>query len=112
MTQPLFRLRNVFSRLQTTASSTSERSKRMSSQTNDLHKKTKKKPPSSVKTDISSRSRKKKSAVITYTALLSHVSIDFLRKIQLTTTALKDGIHYYDVFNGTEAVVNLYSVRQ
>jgi hypothetical protein len=112
MAQPLSRLKSVFYRLQTTAAaaSTLERSKRLSSQSNDLHKK-KKRPPSFIKADnsssSSSRSRKKKSAVITYTALLSHVSNDFLRKMQLTTVALKDGIQYYDVFNGAEAVVTV-----
>lgn len=85
----------------------------MPSPNKDLHKKKKSAP--SIKTDIKSsssgRSRKKKSAAMTYTALLSHVSSDFLRKIQLTTIALKDGIQYYDVFNGAEAVVTFFRLR-
>lgn len=80
--QPLSKLKSVFSRLHQneTILTTNHCS-------HDLKKKKKK-----------SSSGK---AGIMYTALLSHVSKDFLKKIQLSTVG-----EYHDVFNGTIAVVS------
>ncbi|KAI8066976.1 uncharacterized protein B0P05DRAFT_553060 [Gilbertella persicaria] len=90
MSQPLFRLKNVFSRLQTTNNNCDTR-KRTSIYSQELRKRKNK------WTD------KKKSATV-YTALLSHVSSEFLKRIQLSAIAFKDGIQYHDVFSGSVAV--------
>lgn len=52
------------------------------------------------------KSRKKKAVANIYTALLSHVSGEFLKRMQISTIAFKDGIQYHDVFHGIEAVVS------
>lgn len=57
------------------------------------------------------KSRKKKAAANIYTALLSHVSGEFLKRMQISTIAFKDGIQYHDVFHGIEAVVSDKKIR-
>ncbi|KAL9538473.1 hypothetical protein MBANPS3_010907 [Mucor bainieri] len=116
MSQPLSRLRNVFSRLQTNTASvnpnttsntikpSTSTSKRMSMQVMEAKKK--KRISTSIKGGAASddKSRKKKTAANIYTALLSHVSREFLKRMQVLTIAFKDGIQYHDVFHGIEAV--------
>ncbi|KAK4516002.1 uncharacterized protein ATC70_010963 [Mucor velutinosus] len=114
MSQPLSRLRNVFSRLQTNtvnvnpnnASSTikpsTSTSKRMPMQVMEAKKK--KRISTAIKGGTSDNKSKKKSVANIYTALLSHVSREFLKRMQISTIAFKDGIQYHDVFHGIEAV--------
>lgn len=115
MSQPLSRLRNVFSRLQTNTASVNPNNspnavkpststpKRMSMQA--IEAKKKKRMSTSLKS-ADDKSRKKKTAANIYTALLSHVSKEFLKRMQISTIAFKDGIQYHDVFHGAEAVVS------
>ncbi|KAL7319293.1 RHO1 GDP-GTP exchange protein 2, variant 3 [Mucor circinelloides] len=115
MSQPLSRLRNVFSRLQTNTASvnpnntpntikpSTSTSKRMSMQVMEAKKK--KRISTAIKGGAGdNKSRKKKTAANIYTALLSHVSKEFLKRMQISTIAFKDGIQYHDVFHGIEAV--------
>ncbi|OBZ85725.1 Rho1 guanine nucleotide exchange factor 1 [Choanephora cucurbitarum] len=90
---PLSRLKNVFHRLQTNNHYDTDTGKSNKCYTQELGgRKTK----SLFQTD------NKKDGV--YIALLSHVSSEFLRKIQLSDIAFKDGIQYHDIFYGSEAV--------
>jgi flagellum-specific peptidoglycan hydrolase FlgJ len=114
MSQPLLRLRSVFSRLQTNTASVNpnnspnavkpptSKPKRMSMQA--IEAKKKKRISTSLK-GADDKSRKKKTAVNIYTALLSHVSKEFLKRMQVSAIAFKDEIQYHDVFHGAEAVV-------
>lgn len=114
MSQPLLKLRSVFSRLQTNTASvnpsnslntvkpSTSTSKRMSMQV--IEAKKKKRISTSLK-GADDKSRKKKTAVNIYTALLSHVSKEFLKRMHISAIAFKDGIQYHDVFHGAEAVV-------
>lgn len=113
MSQPLLRLRSVFSRLQTNTASVNpnnspnavkpptSKPKRMSMQA--IEAKKKKRISTSLK-GADDKSRKKKTAVNIYTALLSHVSKEFLKRMQVSAIAFKDEIQYHDVFHGAEAV--------
>lgn len=128
MSQPLSKLKSVFSRLQTSnnevnvvttnntaikpkRSNTSNTSNTSSSVSHSEIKKKKKK--SVIIMDLPPIERRKKKKSITthagmiYTALLSHVSKEFIRKVNLSTITFKDGIEHHDVFNGSVAVVNI-----
>ncbi|KAG2213821.1 hypothetical protein INT47_001090, partial [Mucor saturninus] len=82
--QPLSKLKSVFSRLHPNETLTTSKRSYCS---HDVKKKKKK------------STGKNHHAGIIYTALLSHVSKDFLKKIQLSTIG-----EYHDVFDGTTAV--------
>lgn len=88
MSQPLSKLKSVFSRLHQ----------------NETMLTTSKQNPGNFSYDLKKKKKKpvgKNHAGIIYTALLSHVSKEFLKKIQLSTMN-----EYHDVFNGTVAVVS------
>ncbi|KAI7890788.1 Dbl homology domain-containing protein [Mucor mucedo] len=82
--QPLSKLKSVFSRLHPNETLTTSKRSHCN---HDVKKKKKK------------STGKNHHAGIIYTALLSHVSKDFLKKIQLSTIG-----EYHDVFDGTTAV--------
>lgn len=78
----------------------------------ELKKKKKKKSIIIIESPVEKRKKKllqqqRKTKI--YTALLSHVSKEFLKRINLSTLLFKDGIEYHDVFNGSMAVVTLYT---
>lgn len=118
MSQPLLKLKSVFSRLQphsntdevlaTTASTTateietkantSRNACSANTSSKEILKRRKKK-------SVVIEKVKKRHAGIIYTALLSHVSKELLKKLQLSSIVFKDGIEYHNVFNGTTAVV-------
>ncbi|GAA5812901.1 hypothetical protein MFLAVUS_006362 [Mucor flavus] len=119
MSQPLLKLKNVFSRLQpnnntdevlattasTTATATETKAKTgqnpCSASTNTSNKEILKRKK---KKSVVIEKVKKRHAGIIYTALLSHVSRELLKKLQLSSIVFKDGIEYHNVFNGTTAV--------
>lgn len=88
MSQPLSKLKSVFSRLHQNETILTTSKRNTSHCSHDLKKKKK-------------SSGKNHAAGIIYTALLSHVSKGFLKKIQLSTIN-----EYHDVFSGTMAVVS------
>ncbi|KAI8355573.1 hypothetical protein BD560DRAFT_407214 [Blakeslea trispora] len=90
---PLSRLRNVFHRLQTNSQYDADTGKSSRRYTQELNGR---------KTKTMFQADNKKDGV--YTALLSHVSKEFLKKIQLSDIAFKDNIQYNDTFYGSEAV--------
>ncbi|KAI9263000.1 hypothetical protein EDC94DRAFT_608026 [Helicostylum pulchrum] len=130
MSQPLLKLKSVFSRLQpnssnealtTTITTTTETETETETETTETTTKKSRNLCSATSSNSSSNSskevlkrKKKKSVVIEkvkkrhagiiYTALLSHVSKELLKKLQLSSIVFKDGIEYHNVFNGTMAV--------
>ncbi|KAI7908344.1 uncharacterized protein BX663DRAFT_493874 [Cokeromyces recurvatus] len=105
MSQPLSKLRNVFCRNSSNQIPSTKSKRRLSQKMGNESEKKKRSP---LILDSSSgrrnKTKKTKSDSRVYTALLSHVSRMFLKKMHISTIAFKDGIHYYDVFHGVEAV--------
>ncbi|KAG2235330.1 hypothetical protein INT48_004949 [Thamnidium elegans] len=112
MSQPLLKLKSVFSRLQpsnnnntnevlTTSTVTTGTNRNSSSASSNSSKDVLKRKK---KKSVVIEKVKKRHAGIIYTALLSHVSKELLKKLQLSSIVFKDGIEYHNVFNGTMAV--------
>lgn len=100
----------MFSKLQPiTASNNNNSNNTCSNEAVEASKKNKKKKKTITILESPVEKRKKrlhqKKNEKVYTALLSHVSKEFLKRIQLSAILFKDGVVYHDVFHGATAVV-------
>ncbi|KAI8984512.1 hypothetical protein BDF20DRAFT_986387 [Mycotypha africana] len=124
---PLARLRSVFSRLQPNMSNgnsgsdshlsdsmigslrVAKRAGQQNNQTRREHKKT----YSAALISVYKRKNTMVHESTIYTALLSHVANELVKKIELSTIDRRDKIHFYHVvFSGTEAVDSILDIIQ